>query len=418
MPTTDVGLDDTLQDNEVGIPDPVSEPMPPGAGAATMPAMTPRGAPPSPPMDSMITDFLIRKFGGGGVQGANAPPPMPPMPPPAPQRSNDFQNTPTGGPAPAVPPLPLPQRAMPAPRSGSANAAPMPPQAAPSPPQRPLTMQDLTRRGALQDYLPAVVNAFLPTPEARSGSATGSANANPGASAIPPTLTPSPASGSATAAPSSAAPPGSAPASSSWMDIIKNALKYSVGSGGRSDNLGALQYSIGSGGRDSAPAAASGKGSANANPGGSTTYPPKDTGATGDEFAARRQGEKIGPPNTQPYTAKPSTRFTKPYARGGAKEGQRPPAQKQQARAQAPRGVGASAPMQTKRASAAPQTARSGRSAYAQSLIDSMGPRGAGVTTYIEPATGNEILTGNGIYQNLGKTSTGTSKPAFTKFFS
>jgi hypothetical protein len=153
-------------------------------------------------------------------------------------------------------------------------------------------------------------------------------------------------------------------------------------------------------------------GAANAASGGKET--------TGDELAVRRQGEKVGPPNTQDYKASPSTRYTKPYNRGGIKEGQKRPAPKQTRAAGTARSSSAApraAPQAQKRQGQAPQTARGGRSAYAQSLIDSMGPRGAGVTTYIEPATGNEILTGNGIYQNLGKTSTGTQKPAFTKFF-
>ena len=382
--------------------------------------------PSAPPMDSMITDFLIKKFGGAGVQGANTQGGMsPPSPDIPPTLTPALPPTPMNNAAPDAPmPRPRPGGAPPPPpMTGSANAAPMPPSvpmpppttgsanASAPPPQPPGPM---LRPGSYADIaFNALRGAFTSGPSGGGGGGAsggaGSANAAPVGPPIPPSA---PA-----AAPSAAPPTGGNPYSAMVPDWIKNALKYSVGSGGRPDNLGALQYSVGSGGRDSAPAAASGRGSANANPGGSTTYPPKDTGATGDEFAARRQGEKIGPPNTQPYKATPSTRYTKPYARGGVKEGQRPPAQKQQARAQAPRGVGASAPMQTKRASAAPQTARSGRSAYAQSLIDSMGPRGAGVTTYIEPATGNEILTGNGIYQNLGKTSTGTQKPAFTKFF-
>ena len=436
MPTSpDPWLDDTLIDNEIDLSPPQSVPMPAGAGAATMPTMS-STVPPRSPMDSMITDFLISKFGGGGVQGANAPAPIePPMPPP---------------------------------RTGSANAAPMAPptpmQGAPAPP---LTMGDLTKRGALQQYLPDVINAFLPTAEPPPRGASGSANANPGASAgaIPPSLTPPPRTGSANAAPLAASPPmppsmppprtGSAnaapmmqpgavpppPAASvdrsvaaienanteptvqeqptrSWKDIIRSAL-VPRGSG--------LDLLLGD-------RTASGRGSANAHPGDSTTYPPKDTGATGDEFAARRQQSRVGPPNTQSLPKGASTRYSRPYAKGGVKEGQKRPMPRAAPRASAGRSVSKSVSrppqqsqqqqMKSRNASAtpqrqgqAPQTARGGRSAFAQSLIDSMGPRGEGVTTYIEPATGNEILTGNGIYRNLGKTSTGTQKPAFTKYF-
>jgi len=427
------------------------------------------------PMDSSITDMIMNMIGQGGAANAGAPRPPGGV-------SVSSEDSPALNPA--VPPTPMnnaaPNAPMPMPRPPGAPHPVMPPrttgpestaQLAPQVPA--LTMQDLTRRGALQQYLPDVINAFLPTPEASGGgggSASGSANAAPvgppvaGGSldsrhaSLPPDVPmPRPRPGGApppprVSGPESTAPlaasPGSMPAGASWTDIIKNAL----GKGGAGVDENAPAY----GGKsvltgiltglspNASPAQAASKpdsvldgimrkigaggaGSANAAGG------PKDTGTTGDSLAAARQGQKIGPPNTQEYKATDSGRYSRPYAKGGVKEGQKRPMPKKP-RASAGRsssgGTGmrkAGPPTQSRQASLpslpragqAPQTARNGRSAFAQSLIDSMGPDGVGVTTYIEPATGNEILTGGpkGLFRNLGKTSTGTQKPAFTKFF-
>ena len=381
------------------------------------------------PMDSSITDMFMNMIGRGGAANAaggpaapvnvngdpNIPPTLTPALPPTP-----MSNAAPDAPMPRARPMGAPPPIQPPMTTGSANAAPMaPPQPSAPPPQAaspPLTMQDLTRRGALQQYLPDVINAFLPTPEAPPASGRGSANAHPGNSNAPYTRPPTaptapmpaPRTGSANAAPLAASGAGggggSAPSSASWGDIIK-----SIVTGGGSTARAALEAAA-------ARRSAASAGSANAaGSGGGET--------TGDELAARRQQAKVGPPQLESLPKGASSRYTRPYAKGGVKEGQkRPmPKQKQQApRASAarsqPQSSSRGAPSQ-KRAGAAPQTARGGRSAYAQSLIDSMGPRGAGVTTYIEPSTGNEILTGNGIYQNLGKTSTGTQKPSYTKFF-
>jgi uncharacterized membrane protein YgcG len=61
-----------------------------------------------------------------------------------------------------------------------------------------------------------------------------------------------------------------------------------------------------------------------------------------------------------------------------------------------------------------------GRSALAQSLIDAWNPHpaasGGRLTSFVEPATGNEIISGSvgdqNIYRNLGKTGAGQPLPA------